>query len=269
MRQSIFGQKKVQIGIVVILFLGISFLFIGKTLYPIRSFFWTVISPVASPLSSFSFEIRKRFALFSGFSNIRSTNEQLFYENKRLESRIAELESASSENELLREQLNLSLKLEKKMEMARIIGYGDEKEGEWIVIDKGNNKNFKIGMPVFAYSSILIGRIEEVYSNASRIKLLTSQESVVNVRVSDSRTKGIVRGRYGLGLLLDMVLSTEALSEGDRIITSDIGVLYPPDLFVGKVRDIRMSDDGLAQQATIDQGFSFSDLEFISVNTGI
>lgn len=265
MRTSIFGQKKFQVAIAALLFSGISFLFVGDWFSPVRGLFWTVVSPITSPLSSFSFEVKKRFTLFSGFSDVRLTNERLFYENKQLESRIAQLESVLSENELLREQLNFSKEIDTKMEVSRIVGYGDRKEGEWVVINKGEDAHFDVGMPVFAYSSILLGRIEEVYSNSSRVKLLTSPESAVNVQVADSRTKGVVRGRYGLGLLLDMVLSTEALSEGDRLVTSEIGSLYPPNLFVGTIRDIRMSEDGLAQQATVDQGFSFSDLEFVSV----
>lgn len=269
MYRKIVGKRKFQVGVVIVTLVGIIFFDIGGIFSPFRTAFWTITAPVANPLRSFVTTITMPFEVFFSLSDIKRLNENLFEENKQMEAKLAQLASIEKENETLREELDFAQKADKKFVVAKIIGYGDPGAGEWITINKGREEAIKENNPVFAHASVLIGSVEEVYAHTSRIRLITSGESIINVRVADTHAKGIIRGRYGLGLQLDMILSTQSLHEGDRIVTSAIGQQFPPDLYVGTLRDIRMSDDGLSQQAVIDQGVSLYDIEFVHVDVGV
>jgi len=238
---------------------------IGGVFSPIRGVIWGVGSVVVTPLRTITLEARQLTRILFSLSDYKKSQTQVYEENRRLEARVAELESMAKENELLREELELNKRSEYELEMATVVGFSDSGAGEWIVINKGSSSGFAIGMPVFAHSSVLIGSIEEVFPSTARVRLLSSGESVVNVRIANTRVKGVVRGRYGLGLQLDMILSTDPLTEGDRVVTSEIGQRFEEDLFIGIIRDVRMSEDGLSRQAVVDQGVSLYDIGVVGV----
>lgn len=266
MKTSFFLKRRFQVlGFIFILIILI-FFNIGNIFQPIRSLVFSISSPLLLPVTSFFSQAQKSFAVVFSLSDIRKANEDLFWKNKNLESRLAELEYVLSENEELRRQLDFKKQSQRDLFSARIISYGDPGSEDWLVVDKGESSGIQKGMAVLANASILIGKVEEVYAHSSRIQLLTGRESVVNVRVAKTRTEGVVRGRYGLGLQLDMVLSTEALSEGDSLVTSEIGSKFPPGFFVGVIQDIRMSEDGLSQVANVDQGIHFHKMEMVWID---
>ncbi len=266
MKTSFFLKRRFQVLGFIIFFMILILFNIGNVFQPVRSLVLTISSPFLLSLTSFFSHTSKSFNVLFSLSDIRKMNEDLFWENKSLEARIAELEYTRSENEELRRQLDFKKQSERDVTSARIISYGDPGSEDWLIIDKGETSGIQKGMAVLANASVLIGKIEEVYAHSSRIQLLTSKESVVSVRVAKTRTEGVVRGRYGLGLQLDMVLSTETLSKGDVLVTSEIGSKFPSGIFVGVVQDIRMSEDGLAQRANVDQGVSFHKMEVVWVD---
>ncbi len=266
MNTSFFLKRRFQVLGFIFILTSIIFLNIGTVFHPIRSLVFSISSPLFLSITDFCSQIQKPFSVLFSLSDIRKTNEDLFWENKTLKSQLAELEYVMSENDELKRQLDFKEQSTRDLFSTRIIGYGDPGSEDWLVVDKGESSGAQKGMAVLANASILIGRIEEVYEHSSRVQLLTSRESVVNVRVAKTRTEGVVRGRYGLGLQLDMVLSTETLSEGDNIVTSEISSKFPAGLFVGVIQDIRMSEDGLSQIATIDQGIHFHKMEIVWID---
>ena len=265
MRQALYKQKKIQVGLVASIFVVVVFFDIGGIFTPIRSFFWTVMSPIATPLNAVSNRMGDTVSLFFSLYTLHDENEQLFSEKKRLEARVAVLETLERENEMLKKELDLYEKTEKKLTPARIIGLDNPGSREWVVINKGSSSGLQKGQPVLAHSSVLIGRVSEVYPFSSRVELLTSGESVVNIRIVENGAKGVVRGKYGLGLELDMILSTETISSGDRVVTSELGVTFPEDLFIGTLREVYLDSEGVYQKAFVDQGISLGDIELVFI----
>jgi rod shape-determining protein MreC len=265
MKQVLYKQRKVQVGFVAIFFLILTFFDVGGMFSPIRSSFWTIISPVVTPINQVSNRIQDTFTVFLSLYAIQDENERLFSEKKQLEAKIARLEMFEQENIMLKKELDLYKESEKELIPARIIGFDNPGSREWIVINKGNTSGIQVGQPVLAHSSILIGRVSEVYPFSSRIELLTSGESVVNIRIVESGSKGVVRGKYGLGLQLDMVLSTESVSSGDRVVTSELGMTFPEGLFIGRLRDPHLDDGGVYQRAFVDQDITLGDLDVVFI----
>jgi len=265
MKHALYKQKKIQVASLALFLFLVLFLDIGGVFTPVRSAFWTIISPIATPLSYVSSKMGDTVSLFSSLYTIHDENERLFSEKKRLEARIAQLERFEEENKMLKKELDVYEKSEKDLLPARIIGFDNPGSKEWIIMNKGKSAGIKEGQPVLAHSSVLIGSVEEVYPFSSRVKLLTSGESVVNIHIVENGAKGVVRGRYGLGIQLDMILSTEVISSGDRVMTSELGAVFPENLFIGTLREVYLDEEGVYQKAFVDQGISLGDLELVFV----
>jgi rod shape-determining protein MreC len=152
-----------------------------------------------------------------------------------------------------------------ELEASFVIGQNPQKLGSWILIDKGENAGIKVGMPVIVSQGILIGKVEEVYQNVAKIILLTDSESVINVRDSETEAKGVVMGKFGLGLVLEMVSQDDILNAGDSIITSGLGGDLPKGLLIGKIQDPKVSLDRIFQGAIVVAPVKYSNLDVVFV----
>lgn len=191
------------------------------------------------------------FDFLGSISELKEENKILIKENNSLTSQIVILRGEKKENELLREQLNLLPKNKFNLENAFVVGQDPQRFGSWIMIDKGSSSGVSVGMPVIVSDGILIGKIEEASSAFSRVSLLTNATSVVNAVDLNTEAKGVLRGEYGLGILLDLVSQEDVLNKGDDVITSGLGGDMPRGLFIGKIQEIHITADKLFQQAVI------------------
>jgi len=263
---AIFQRKRFQILAFSVAMAGVVAFDIGGIFAPVRGIVFSLASPAFAPAAEAAFDVRRTFSVLAAPAEIRRTNEALFEENNRLRARVAELESLSKENETLRAALDVEKTSERDLEWAHIAAYGDPKRGEFVIIDKGKNRGISEGMPALLDGSVLAGRVEEAYPASAKVRLLTSADSVVNARLAETHTRCVVRGRFGLGLKLDRALPTDPVSEGDRVVTSELGDRFAPNLFIGTVREVRTSEDGLAQEATIDPGVSVFDRNILAID---
>ena len=198
-------------------------------------------------------------------SSLHAENEKLVKENNVLLFEIADLRQEKKENEVLREQLELIPKKKFNLESAYVIGQDPQKLGGWLLIDKGSASGIKKGMPVIVSDGIIVGRISEVYLESSKINLLTDSESSISVYDLDTGSKGIIKGEFGLGVILDMVAQSDLLNSGDEIVTSGLGGDVPKGLLVGKTTDIRSTADKLFQQALVIPMVKYSGLDVVFI----
>jgi rod shape-determining protein MreC len=235
---------------------------------PVRTIFLEIFSPFQkiAYLSSLKLERAREFIFSIG--QIKKENEKLLKENQKLLSENAKLSDTKRQNDVLKEQLGLLPREKFALENAYVIGQDPNGFGNWIEISKGSGSGIGEGMPVIVSEGFLIGKIGEVQKNSSQVILTTNPRSIVNAMVSETGTKGIVRGEFGLGIIFDMILQTETVNPGDAVITSGIGKGVPRGIFIGNVRDVKLSSDRLFQQATVVSPVQFSKLEIVSVIKG-
>jgi len=222
--------------------------------YPFQKFFFQLSS---------SAEGVKDFVVSVG--SLKKENAELFEQNQKLLVKSAWLSGVDEENKILREQLKL-LPLEKySLEGAFVTSRDPHGLGSWIEIDKGENFGLESGMPVIVSGGILIGKIGAVYSGSAQVILVSNSQSLVNAVDVQTGAKGIVRGEYQLGSVLDMVLQADTLNVGDEIVTAGSNENFPKGLLVGKVEKVGVSGDGLFQQALISLPVQFFRLHTVFV----
>jgi rod shape-determining protein MreC len=100
--------------------------------------------------------------------------------------------------------------------------------------DAGQDKGVTEGNPVLSEHGV-VGRVVGVSAHVSRILLLTDAESRTPVILVRTNGRAILSGDGGGAPKLDFIRSSAALREGDRILTSGDGGVFPRGLPVGTV----------------------------------
>lgn len=265
MGRKFFSKRLYKFLVVVIISLGIIFLNPKGFFSPLRSLILKITYPFQKTFYMTSDSVADYWNFITSISDVKKENEKLLKENFFLISEVTSLKDQKKENEILRSQLDLIPREKFELEASFVIGQDPQGLGSWIIIDKGSNKGIQFGMPVIFSQGLLVGRVEEVYADSAKVSLLSDAQSAVNATDLETGAKGILKGEYGLGIILDLVSQKEALNVGDVVITSGLGSNMPKGLLLGRIQEVRLSSDKLFQQAIINPGVKLKDLEIVFV----
>ena len=139
-----------------------------------------------------------------------------------------------------------------------------------IVLGIGSDEGVKVGHVVLSDQG-LVGRVSEVGTNYSKILLVTDSSSIVSALVQGSRATGIVRGQFGDSLIMDWLLQTEPVKEGDVVITAGLGIgdelrsLYPKGLVIGTIALVKTAEAAAYNRAIITPAVDLRRLEHVLV----
>lgn len=259
------SRKNKKFIFVIIFLIIVIFVFSRGANNPVKGSVLYLTSPFLKTFRIFSGGVQGFFHFLGSIGELKSENEKLLEENRELTSKNALLGDIENENKLLREQLDLLPRKEYGLESSFVIAQDPLGQGNFLFIDKGSSSGLQSGMPVIVSRGILVGRITEVYPNSAKVVLINEKNSAVNCEIEDSGAKGIVKGAYGLGFMMDMISQSEVVKEGDVIISSGLGGDMPRGLYIGKVKEVGQSADKLFQQASIISPVDYSSLRVVSI----
>ena len=124
---------------------------------------------------------------------------------------------------------------------AAVTGRENGNYSSILTLDVGEGAGITVGMPVVCPQG-LVGRITEVGKSWSRVTTIVEAQSAVGAYVERSHASGIVEGDFTLsgdGICRMSYLPADSdITEGDRILTSGYGDIYPRGLVVGYVRSV-------------------------------
>ena len=139
-----------------------------------------------------------------------------------------------------------------------------------IVLGIGSDDGVRPGHVVLSDQG-LVGRVSEVGTNYSKVLLVTDSSSVVSALVQGSRATGIVRGQFGDALIMDWLLQTEPVKEGDVVITAGLGIgdelrsLYPKGLVIGTIAQVKPAEAAAYNRAIITPAVDLRRLKHVLV----
>jgi rod shape-determining protein MreC len=198
---------------------------------------------------------------------------QVEQDNQRLRQRIDELELSLSdqaecqaENTRLHALVGLAGGLpEYRMVAARVISVGTSPAAQVIRIDAGSSAGVEVGDAVLAGPG-LVGRVTGVVPGYAEVHLVIDARSAVDVVVQRSRARGIVRGQGASErFIVEHVVRTADVQEGDLLVTSGIGGGVPPGLPVGRVTSVTSPPAGVFRNVEALQVVDFDILEEVLV----
>jgi len=167
-------------------------------------------------------------------------------QNEDLKRQIKELQhwrdaAIALKNLNLRYESLLKLRTEPPIPMvaARVVSDARGPYSDARLADAGSNSGVKIGNPAMSENGV-VGRIIGMTKGASRILLLTDVASRTPVLIDRSNARAILTGDGGPNPRLDFVRGFNSVKDGDVVLTSGDGGLYPRGLPVGvAARDYR------------------------------
>ena len=191
--------------------------------------------------------------------------------NKNLNKKIDELEAnlilykeGYLEAQRLSKLLNLRNNLNYQFISALVVAREQASLSKTILINKGSVDGLKIGMPVIAPPG-LIGRLIDVSWHVSKVLLLVDENSNVAAMLQRTRLQGIIRGAGFRGGILKYIIKNQDVKEGDIIISSGMGGVFPKGLLIGKVSDVEKPDNDLFLKINVAPFADFSQLEEVLI----
>ncbi len=202
---------------------------------------WTVgaVSPFERA-GSYGFGwIRSTWRHYFALQNTTKDNDQLRRENDALKLQITQLQGKAAEADRLAVLLNFRQShADVPMIGARVIGASAGTASQTVELDRGERDGIKRNMGVITPDGV-VGKIVEAYANTSQVLLLTDKESGVGAMLADSRVQSPVGGLGEPLLSMKYVPNDESVNLGDRVITSGMDRIFPRDLPVGTVAEIK------------------------------
>jgi rod shape-determining protein MreC len=190
--------------------------------------------------------------------NLESSYQELLSQNTRLQA-------LAQENDSLRALLNLKAKANYDLKVANILSR-DLLNQNLLVIDVGESDGAVPGQAVVVNDGVIIGKIIEVRADASVVRLLTDGLSKVAVNIGDSQNvAGVLTGLLGLGMNLSYIPQEQVINKGDLVLTSGLNEKIPAGLVIGKVEEVKFSQEELFKQATVSPLLDYSTLFLVAV----
>jgi rod shape-determining protein MreC len=204
---------------------------------------------------------------YIGLVNVQRDNRRLQMRIREMEQRITDYEEVRASNERLAALLDFQRTANIPVVAAQVIGEDPSGWFHSLIIDKGLAQGVHRGMPVVAPEG-LVGHIIECADRTSKVLLIIDRNSSVAVMIQRSRTRGVMEGLgRGDACTLKYVARTETVLEGDRVITSGLGGIYPKGLLVGNVVSVSREGYGLFQRVEVAPLVDFDRLEEVLVVT--
>jgi rod shape-determining protein MreC len=167
-------------------------------------------------------------------------------------------------NQRLQKLLNFQENTNEPLLPARVIGWDTSGLFKSIIINKGENDGLRINMPV-VNSEGAVGRVISVSPNYAQVLLIPDQNSAVDGLVQRSRGRGMVKGMGSGECYFDYVIKTCDIREGDTIVTSGLGRIFPKGLYLGTVKKINDSPNKLFKDVRVTPAVDFSKLEEVLI----
>jgi rod shape-determining protein MreC len=121
--------------------------------------------------------------------------------------------------------------------VARVIGRSADNWWQQVTLDRGSSSGVQEGSVVRAEGG-LIGLVESVTSNTSRVLLISDLKSQVGVTVSRTGAKGVLRGDGSSEAVLEFYEKVPNVKVGDLIATSTYSQKFPAGIAVGRIKSL-------------------------------
>jgi len=231
-------------------------------------FILAITTPVSRVLVSAGRKITNTFSVISEIGNLRKDNQRLTEDLVRAKVDSARLTELEIENNELRKQLEYKeAHPEMKLVPTNVVGLDPTNFYDTIVVDKGSNDGITQGIAVISLG-VLVGKIDEVWGESSRVLLITSKDSIIQVMLENSRTTGILKGGIS-GMTLENIPLDTPIAGGENIITSGLGGKLPKGILIGKAGKEISAKSDIFKAIEVKSPINFFKLESLFIVSGV
>ncbi|MDD7305183.1 MAG: rod shape-determining protein MreC [Peptoniphilaceae bacterium] len=190
---------------------------------------------------------------------LKAENQTLLQDNAKLKTTINRKDFLKAENDAINNSKNSYIK-------AKVINTDVNSMQESFHINKGLDDGIKVNDVIVQaigdsdYYTAVVGKVIEVNKNTSKIETIKSSTNDVAFVNSNSGDYGVIdyfKNKVINGYMLDI---DSIVEQGDILLTSGLGGVYPQGLYIGTVGNISMSQDSLRKNITVNSPVDFTHL---------
>lgn len=214
--------------------------------------------------------IKNNISFIINYKKIKEENKQILENDIQLKDKALDYDALKNENERLRQMLNFkNQRTEYDYLGCDIIGKSGDNWLDGFVINRGTEDGVKDRMAVVTGEG-LVGQVTSVGSNWAIVQSLVNENIAVAGMLNSTRENdGVVKGYrdYDDKLLAKLYyLPLDSLvKEGDLVLTSGLGGLYPKGIKIGTVINVEEDKGKLIKNALIEPSVDFNKLEELFV----
>jgi rod shape-determining protein MreC len=225
-----------------------------------------VIKYLTRDSSTSAFQSWQRFSAFTGslgnVPGVVEENRSLKEKVAELEQRLAHVEVVFDENQQLLKEVGINYSRNYQQLGALVSGY-DSNRPEFLFLNKGSADGAHVG-DVVVVETILVGKIIEVSSYQSRVRLISSPESTVPVRTAASNL-GLLQGGGASIVTVKQILQTFEIKVGAKVFSSGIDGSFPSDLYIGEVSEVRSDSRASTKEAVLRTPLQLQQLNRVKI----
>ena len=218
-----------------------------------------VLTPLQKVTSALSGGAASVWEKYTSIDDVMDRNEQLEAENAELRQQMVDYDRIKAENDAYKALARIQdTNSEASYVSAFVIGRDPLDEFGGFTLDQGSTDGVAVNDAVISDRGYLLGVVVEV--DATSCKVMTILHPSFNAAgvISRTRENGIITGSAdyaadGLCILSNLARSTLS-REGDQVITTGLGGVFPPDVLVGVIKELTPEASGKSTLAVIRPG---------------
>ena len=250
------GVLLLVIALLLSLLVGISSALMGGTADPLSNAATTITAPVRSLVSNVLDWAEGVYNYVFRYEELNTELDTLRKQVADLEAQLRESGEAARENQQLRQLLRLQEKHQDFVfESARVTQRSTTNWESTFTLSKGSSAGVQTGNCVISETGALVGVVEEGGLNYCRVSTVINTDIEMGGICVRTDCAGILEGDFALmsqgRLKLSYLPDDAQLRPGDQILTSGQGDVYPPDLVVGRVEELRSDPSGMMRYAVL------------------
>jgi cell shape-determining protein MreC len=136
-----------------------------------------------------------------------------------------------------------------------------------LILDNSENSKIKMNSLVLINSN-LVGLTNESSGGVIEVKLLSSTDLNVNTQIINQKQfkiKTVLSSESGDSLVINNILATEEVGEGDTVVTSNSNEGILPDLIVGRIQRIEGITSQTFRKAYLEKNYDLNLKNFVEV----
>lgn len=237
---------------------------------PFRTMNEYLFLPIQGSVSQVGRTVGKKLDTMKSLKELQEENRELKDEVRRLSIENTDLRQVKVEYDRLQELYEMDKSLPKYRKVKA--GIVSKAPGNWFdffVIDKGSNDGIKKDMNVINGNG-LVGIVTEVGKNYSKVMSIINDSSNVKAMTLSTSAQCLVAGDLSLldkGYIRILQLSDpkDKITEGEKIITSNISTKYMPGIPIGYVKSLEKEPNELLKSGYILPAVDFTALDEVLV----
>lgn len=192
----------------------------------------------------------------ASYEDLKAENENLKQENAKLREELVDYYNVKEENEKLWKYYDLKKENPSyQIQPANVIRRDSNDDFYSFTLDIGSADKVEVNCPVITDNG-LVGWVSSVDATTCIVKTILSPDTKAGAVDKQSKDSGIITGSASLCdrnlTQLTKITEDNKIKEGDIVVTSGAGGVYPDNLIVGEVREIKFNSYDTTRYAVVE-----------------